>query len=134
MLNTSLRKRIEWHFYNYKADFAIYEERVQDIVDSGLTSRLDAAGGRSSGHSSPTERKAMQIEALDRQKNWATVIRNTFDAFRFEPEYDIMVALYIKGVTRDSIIGDGLWERTFYRWRDGWLELACKWAKEFKLL
>lgn len=134
MLNTRLRKQIEWHFYNHKADMALYNDMVQDIVNGGLTAKLDAVGGRCGEPSRSTEKKALKIAALDCQKNWATVVRYTFNAFRFEPEYDIMVALYIKGDSCRKIIGDGLWERTFYRWRDNWLEYAYNWAREFKLL
>lgn len=133
MLNTRLRKQIEWHFYNCKADLKLHEEKVQDIIDSGLTAQLGHIG-RSSMPGSPTESKAIRIEALDHERNWATVIRNTFNAFKFEPEYDIMVALYIKGRRYKELFREGLWETTYWRWRDKWLEYAYKWAKEFKLL
>lgn len=133
MLNTRIRKQIEWHFYNYKADIALYEERKQDIIDSGLTANFGRIGGHSNV-GSPTERKAMQIEALDHERNWATVVKNTFNAFRFEPEYDIMVALYIKGKRYRELCATGFWESTLYRWREKWLEHAYKWAQEFKLL
>lgn len=134
MLNTRLRKLIEWHFYNYKADMELYNNRAQDIIDSGLTARLDAVGGRSGKPSRTTEDKAIKLAALDNQKNWATVVRNTFNAFRFEPEYDVMVAIYIQGRHHKELFTEGLWETTFYRWRDKWLEYAYKWAKEFSLL
>lgn len=134
MLTKRLRKQIEWHFYNYKADMASYNERVRDILESGLTASYDHVGGTSGIPGNPVERKAIQLDELDRERSWATVVRNTFTAFRFEPEYDIMVALYIKQRNRRELFCDGLWETTFYRWRDKWLEYAYKWAQEFKLL
>lgn len=135
MLTKRLRKQIEWHFYNYKADLALYNDRVRDILESGLTANFDRVGSFGGGTpSSPTERKALQLEALDREYGWATVVRNTFNAFRFEPEYEIMVALYIEHRSRREIFSGGLWETSFYRWRDNWLEHAYKWAKELKLL
>lgn len=134
MLTNRLRKEIEWHFYNYKADLALYEERVRDILDAGLTARYDRVGGGGMGAGSSTEVKAMRLEALDRERCWATVVRNTFTAFRFEPEYDIMIALYIKQRSRKELLRDGLWETTFFRWREKWLNCAYRWAREFRLL
>lgn len=141
MLNTRLRKQIEWHFYNYKADLQLYEQRIQDIVDSGLCINFSHIGSHSC-LSNPTEAKAIRIEALqeemNRKRDWATVVRNTFVAFRFSPEHDIMIALYVKQIPRNTVINEffmkGLWERTFYRWRDKWLEKAYWWAKEFEIL
>lgn len=68
------------------------------------------------------------------ERSWATVVRNTFIAFQFEPEHKVMVELYIKGRKLKELLCDGLWETTFYRWRDHWLEYAYKWAKKFGLL
>jgi len=137
MLNTRLRKQIEWHFYNYKAGQKLYEERVQDIIESNMTVNFSHIGSRSR-RGSPTENKAIRIEALDREQSWALAIRNTFLTFRFSPEYDVMAALYIDQKPRRTVIDEffmsGLWERTFWRWRDKWLDCACEWAQEFKLL
>ena len=131
MLTTKLRKQIEWHFYNHKAEMKKFYNSVSDILESGLVANLESVG-RSNMPGSPTECKALSIAALDR--SWATVIRNTFARFRFEPEYDVMVELYIKGRTCKELFGEGLWERTYWRWRDRWLEYAYKWAQELKLL
>jgi hypothetical protein len=137
MLTTKLRRQLEWHFYNYKADLALSGERERDIIESGLCVAFSHVGSRSR-LGSPTEGKAMRIAALGHGQDWAAVVLNTFNAFRFEPEYDIMTALYEGGIPKQTIIkkyfADGLWERTFYRWRDKWLEYAYNWAKEFKLL
>lgn len=133
MLNTRLRKQIEWHFYNYSADQKLYEEKVRDICESGLTANLKAAGGHS-GISRPTENKAIRLEALGQERSWAGVVQNTFNTFRFEPEYYIMVELYIKRRPYRELFKDGIWETTFYRWRDKWLQCAYKWAREFGLL
>lgn len=133
MLTTRLRKQIEWHFYNYEADLALYEDRVRDIIDSGLTVEFGRVGsGTRPGN--PTESKVMRLDELDNRRSWAAVVRNTFNAFKFEPEYDIMVALYVNGKQYRELCTGGLWERTLYRWRDKWLEYAYKWAKEFKLI
>ncbi len=134
MLTNRIRKEIEWHFYNYQADLSLYNAKVEDIVYGGLTARYDRVGGGGGEPSSPTESKAFKLEYLDREKNWATVVRNTFTVFRFEPEYDIMVELYIKRRSRKELLSDGLWETTFFRWREKWLMCAYKWAREFRLL
>lgn len=134
MLTKRLRSQIERHFYNYPADIALYNERVREIAESGLTVNYDRIGSGGNTPESPTERKAIMLEALEQERNWATVVRNTFIAFRFEPEYKVMCELYIKGRKLKELLGDGLWETTFYRWRDHWLEYAYKWAKKFGLL
>lgn len=134
MLTRRLRKQIEWHFYNHKADIALYDEKVREIAEAGISTRYDRAGGRGTPNSDVVFYKALQIAALDKQLGWAAVVRNTFAAFRFEPEYDVMVDLYINHKSRKEIFETGLWESTFWRWRDKWLEHAYKWAKEFCLL
>ncbi len=133
MLTKRLRKQIEWHFYNFKADISLYDGKVSDILESGLAANLESTG-RSNIPGAPTECKALMLIALYEQKTWATVVRNTFNTFRFEPEYDIMIELYIKGRKRKELFKEGLWETTFFRWREKWLEMAYKWALEFKLL
>lgn len=134
MLTTRLRSQIERHFYNYPADIALYNERVREIAESGLTVNYDRIGSGGNTPGSPTERKAIMLEALEQERSWATVVRNTFIAFQFEPEHKVMVELYIKGRKLKELLCDELWETTFYRWRDHWLEYAYKWAKKFGLL
>ena len=135
MLTTRIRKQIEWHFHNHNADIALYNERARDIIDTGLTARLDRIGGDNGIPGRPTESKAIKIEAFTHEKNWAAVIRNTFNAFRFEPEYELMVNLYIdRKKPKELLMDSGMWERTYLRWRDNWLEYAYNWAKEFRLL
>lgn len=133
MLTKRIRKQIEWHFYNYAADKELYEERVAEIAESGVVANYSAIGGHSPP-GNPTERKGLLINELSAECSWATVVRNTFIAFRFEPEFKVMVELYINGRPRDELLCGGLWESTFYRWRDNWLEFAYKWAKKFNLL
>ena len=133
MLTKRIRKQIEWHFKNYKADFALYNDRVDEIINSGLTANYSGVGG-GGGVSSPTEAKGLKLYELDTERSWATVVRNTFIAFRFEPEYKVMCELYIKGRKLKELLCDGLWETTFYRWRDNWLGFAYKWARKFGLL
>jgi len=133
MLTKRIRKQIEWHFKNYNADAALYDDRVREIIDSGLTANYSGVGG-GGGVSSPTEAKGLRLLELDNEQSWAAVVRNTFIAFRFEPEHKVMVELYIKGRPLKELLCDGLWGSTFYRWRDNWLEYAYKWAKKFNLL
>ncbi len=133
MLTKKLRKQIEGHFYNYKENLNIYNGKVRDILESGLTADLESIG-RSHSPGNPTEIKALKLAALDGDRTWEAVVHNTFNAFRFEPEYAIMVELYIKGRKRKELFCNGLWENTFYRWREKWLEHAYMWAKEFKLI
>ncbi len=133
MLTKRIRRQIEWHFKNYNADAALYEERIEDITSSGMIANYSGVGG-CGGISSPTEKAAFKLLELDNERTWATVVRNTFIAFRFEPEYKIMVELYINHKPLRDILCDGLWATTFYRWRDNWLEFAYKWAKKFNLL
>lgn len=133
MLTKRLRKQIERHFKNYSADAELYEERVREIVDSGLTANYSGIRG-GGGVGSPTEAKGLRLLELDREQSWAAVVRNTFIAFMFEPEHKVMVELYIKKRPLKELLCDGLWENTFYRWRDNWLEYAYKWAKKFGLL
>lgn len=134
MLTKRLRSQIEWHFYNYPADMALYNERVRDIAEAGLSMNYERIGSGGNTPGSPTERKAVLLEELDQEKTWATVVRNTFNAFRFEPEFKVMEKLYIYRVPYKELFSNGLWETTFFRWRDKWLEYALKWAKKFKLL
>lgn len=133
-LTKRLRRQIEWHFKNYKADALLYDEQVDDIIDSGLTAKYTNIGSNSCGVSCPTEKKGIQILELDYERTWSAVVRNTFIAFRFKPEYSVMVEFYINCKPIKDILCDGIWENTFYRWRDNWLEFAYKWAKKFKLL
>lgn len=141
MLTTRLRRQLEWHFLNFDADLRVYEDKVQDIIDSGLTVNFQHLGSRSHKGSS-TESKAIRIDALEaemnRKKDWATVVRNTFLQFRFSPEHEIMVALYIEHKDKYEVIkhffDNGNLETTFWRWRDNWLTRALMWAKEFNLL
>lgn len=134
MLTKRLRNQIEWHFYNYPADMALYNERVREIAESGLSMNYERIGSGGNTPGSPTERKAILLEELDREKTWATVVRNTFNAFRFEPEFKVMEKLYIYRVPYKELFSGDVWERTYWRWRDKWLEYAYKWAKKFRLL
>ena len=133
MLNKRLRKQIEQHFYSYKADCLLSDERVQEIAEAGLIANYSGVGG-GGAPSDPTWNKAIKLAAIESDKTWTAIVRNTFIAFRFEPELKVMVELYIKERPLKEILCDGLWENTFYRWRDNWLEYAYKWAKKFKLL
>jgi hypothetical protein len=137
MLNKKLRAALEWHFYNYKADQKVYDEKILEVAESGINVNLSRVGSPSHV-GCPTESKAAKLEIIDRERNWATVIRNTFLTFKFLPEHDIMVALYIEHTPRNVVIDkyfmSGQWERTFWRWREKWLECAYEWAREFGLL
>ncbi len=134
MLTKRLRKQIEWHFYNYAADKALYDERASEIIESGLTANYSAIGGASEP-SNPTERKGMKLYELDNEQGWSEIVRNTFTAFRFKPEYDMMRALYIDRKKPDEIYGIGITsEPTFWRARDRWLECARDWAHIYGLL
>lgn len=133
MLTRRLRNQIEWHFYNYNADAAMYSERETDVIDSALTANYTGVGG-GAGVGNPTERKALKLLDYGGEQNWATVVRNTFTVFRFKDSYSIMRALYIERRSLKDILCDGIWETTFYRWRDEWLECALKWAQYFHLL
>ena len=44
MLTKRLRGQIEWHFKNYNADIALYNEKVRDILESGLTPNYGGVG------------------------------------------------------------------------------------------
>ncbi len=132
MLTKRIRKQIEWHFKNYKAESAIYDERMHEILNAGLIANYNGVGGGTVGN--PTETKGLRLFELDSEHSWAIVVRNTFIAFRFEPEYKVMVEFYIKGRPLKDLLCDGLWETTFYRWRENWLEYAYKWAKKLELL
>lgn len=133
MLTRRLRKQIEWHFYNYTADAAMYGERERDVLESALTANYSGVGGASSV-GNPTEQKALKLLENGGERNWFTVVRNTFTVFRFKDCYPIMKALYIERRSLKDILCDGLWETTFYRWRDEWLGCALKWAQDFRLL
>ena len=137
-MNRSLRRQIEWHFYNYTADEKLYQEKVKDIVETGLTANYNKVG-HSTKIADPTQDKAMQLSKFSPDRNWAAVVRNTFNTYRFEAEYDVMVELYInKKRYREIIKGRnnkyGLAESTFFYWRERWLNTALMWAKEFELL
>lgn len=138
MLTTQLTKRlrdkIEWHFYNFPADMSIYKERRREILESGMGVNYERVGSGGGLPSNPTERKAILLEELEQEKTWATVVRNTFNAFRFEPEYKVMEQLYVHRVPYKELFCKGVGERTYWRWRDNWLEYAYKWAKKFRLL
>ena len=134
MLTKRVREQIEWHFFNYPADLATYKERRREIVESGMGVNFERVGSSGGLPGNPTERKAILLEELEQEKSWAAVVRNTFNAFRFEPEYEVMEKLYIKGVSYKEIFCEGVGERTYWRWRDKWLGYAYQWAKKFKLL
>lgn len=139
MLTKRMRAQIEWHFDNYAADLALYEHRARDILDSGLTGNLSYTG-RGSLPGNPTEHKAIRLAALDGHRSWATVVRNTFNAFRFEPEYEVMYKLYIehkrvKELIKTKSNPDGIVsESTFYFWKNKWMDMAEKWARSFNLI
>ena len=137
-MNRNIRRQIEWHFYNYTADEKLYQEKVKDIVETGLTANYDKIG-RSTKIADPTPNKAIQLSKFSPDRNWAAVVRNTFNTFRFEPEYAVMVDLYINKKRYSEIIKNknnkyGLAESTFFYWRERWLNTALMWAKEFELL
>jgi hypothetical protein len=137
-MNRNIRRQIEWHFYNYAADEKLYQEKVKDIVETGLTVNYDKIG-RSTKIADPTPNKAIQLSKFSPDKSWAAVVRNTFNTYRFEAEYDVMVDLYINKKRYSEIIKNknnryGLAESTFFYWRDRWLNTALMWAKEFELL
>jgi len=142
MLTRRIRKQIEWHFYNYKADLALFNERRQDIMEACGTVNYSAVGGRS-GIGNPTESKVAKLQALDKmfdnKRDWFCVVRNTFLHFRHEPEHEIMIYMYTNNITRKQAVkklcweGD-MWETVFDRMRDKWLTVALKWAEEFKLI
>lgn len=132
MLNKRVRAMLEWHFYNYEADIKLNEEKAQDITYSNLTINMTPSVGHGNRISKPTEYKAEKLFELGR--DWAAVVRNTFNTFKFEPEYDIMCRLYIKKERWQHIVGTGMCERTFWFWRNRWLEVALMWAEEYNLL
>lgn len=134
MLTKRLREEIEWHFYNYPADMAIYQERRREILESGMGVNYERVGSGGGVQGNPTEKKAILLESLEQEKTWATVVRNTFNKFRFEQEYETMKELYIERRDYREVIANGLSERTYWRWRDKWLEYALKWAKKYRLL
>lgn len=137
MLTKRLREQIEWHFYNYQADMAIYKERRREILESGMGVNYERVGSGGGLPGSPTERKAILLEELDQEKTWATVVRNTFTKFEFEEEYKIMKQLYINRRDYKEIIADkenGLSESTYWRRRDNWLLYALRRARKFHLL
>lgn len=129
------RELIEWHFYNYAADKETYAERIAEIAESGITANYSAIGGRGGMPGNPTERKGLLLNDLKLTQTWDAVVRNTFTAFRFEPEYDMMKALYIDGKKPSEIYGGGITsEPTFWRARDRWLCTAYDWARIYELL
>lgn len=134
MLNRKTRKLIESHFYNYNKYKSLYKEKETDIINSGLTARYDSFGCSGGMPGNPIESKVFRLLALDKERCWATVVLSTFTAFRFEPEYNIMVALYIERRNRKEIFANGLWETTYYRWREKWLNYAYKCACSLNLL
>lgn len=140
-MDKNLRREIEWHFKNYGADIALRRQREADIIESGLTAKLGNVGG-GSGVSNPTADKAQKLIDLELDKifksssqgDWAAVIRNTFTTFRWEPEFHLMVALYIEGKEYKQLFGDGFPEAVFWRWRDKWLKHAKKWAELYEII
>lgn len=132
MLNTRLRKQIEWHFYNYEAGRKLYQSKAEDIIYAVPPPKYIPDNCPRRG--SPTESKAVKLWELDCDKNWAGVVRNTFLAFRFEPEFALMKRLYIERERWREVIESGVNESTFWYWRDRWLTTALMWAKEYKLL
>lgn len=129
-----IRKQIEWHFYNYTADREIYDERVAEIAESGIVANYAAVGGQSAP-ANPTERKGLLINDLSTERTWATVVRNTFTAFRFDPEYDLMQAMYVDGKKPKEIYESGFTSAsTFWRARERWLKEAYDWAQLYGLL
>jgi hypothetical protein len=137
MLSRKLRSALEWHFYNYIADKRLSDEKVSEIAERGMIANLSRVGG-SSHIGNPTEAKAIKLEMIESDRTWAAVVENTFLTFKFKPEHDIMVALYIDNKPRAEIIDEyfmsGKWQTSFWRWREMWLECAYDWAKEFGLL
>lgn len=134
MLTKRIRKQIEWHFYNYAADKELYDSRVSEIVEVGLTANYDAVGGRGAP-GNPTERKGLLLNAIGGARTWAKVVEITFETFRWELEFGLMKALYIENKKPSDIFMLGYTsERTFWRARDKWLETAYFWAQSFGLL
>lgn len=65
---------------------------------------------------------------------WRGVIKNTFTAFAFTQIYDVMKDYYVDcdgvlEIVKENYIS----RRTFYYWRDEWLDTAYKWALKYKL-
>lgn len=133
-MNTYIRRQLEWHFRNYEADKALQSIKANDIAESNIVVGFSKIGSNKCGKADPTARKALLICEINDRGSWAAVVENTFKAFRFEPEYEIMTALYIEKKTWQQFLADGFNESTFWYWRDRWLEVAYQWAKEYELL
>lgn len=134
ILDGRLRKRIEFHFFNYNADKLIESDTVRDIAESGLTADFNRIGSRAGRTPNLTEKKGLLLYEQSKRYLWPKVVENTFTAFRFEPEYEIMHKRYVERVAYKELFAKGLPERTYWYWRDRWLDYAYMWAKEYKLL
>jgi len=143
MLTRKLRKQIEWHFYNHRAELALLNERREEIAAHIQSVDYSSIGGGSKYNGADsTAKRADQLLSLDalleNKRNWFCVVRNTFLHFRLELEFDVMCKLYIENKIdtshRKIIRLLEIESSTFYFWRDKWLERALRWAKELDLL
>ena len=140
MLTKRMRRLLEFHFYNHKADRALFDERRADIMESGLCANLNRSGSGGAG-GSPTESKAIRIEALYEaifdKKDWEAVVTLTEICFDGMKEGEIMRSFYAKKIPLEISIQifkkKGISRSTFLRMRDSWLDRAIYFANKFDL-
>ena len=144
MITKKLKKQIEWHFYNHRADLALYKERRDDILEAGLTACLCSVGGRSSTPSNPTESKAFKLLEIGDPTLWGVVINNVVIAFEFEVQGEIIQdkfdpqGLGTKKLKYHQLVskyGGYNANRSVYDYRyNKIMELAAEWAAKFGLI
>jgi len=131
-MDTRTRKKIEWYFYNYLAVRQFEQEREQDVIESDLTA-LYSRVSKSYKLADPTSRKALKLYSAP-ERRWAEVVEKTYDTYRFELEYELMVDLYTNGKKWQTIVENGVNQSSFWYWRQRWLDTAQMWAKLYGLL
>jgi hypothetical protein len=136
-LNNKIKRQIEWHFKNYKADKAMGENYVRDVAESGMVRGYDRVSVDGGMFCNAIESKIILMEERSIPYRWAKVVENTLNAYRFDLGFDMFYERYMSSEKP----GDRLLmakycvpERTYYRWIRKVLETAFEWAKEFNLL
>jgi len=110
-------------------------EKQNDILLENITSDETKSRGGIGKQGSAVENKALRLLDIFLNGSWLKVVENTFTAFRWEFEYEIMKDLYINKKNRHQIFVErGVGTSSLYLMKKRWLETAYNWAKEFKLL
>lgn len=128
------RKTIEREFYRYKWN----KQQAENHTVSAVAYDSSAPDGERVKTSSGNTQEQLVIRAIyetERLRGWVTVFEKTLEKFKWEQKDKLMEKRYLERQSPARTCYEiGMARRTYDYWVDDILEVACRWAKELKLL